>query len=947
MPKKENGNLNNEEIKEQEISEEAITKEAQQEVEESSEEKEFEISEQTANAEVNEENGEDVQADVSDEVAENVIKFDQVEAYNLKDTESEVTNIEENINLKTIIEGPSGKEGKRWFVVIIREGWSKNGRYYPKEVLLESYKKFENAPVAVYGKSSDVGKKDFNHLNPADRKKMPGRSAMANTIGFLDEVTTRVTRNGLEVVGYFNVINEEWKTTLKNLWEFDKKDFIGLSIDASAIISHYPQIIDGQKGFVVEKIVYPNEVTVVDRPAAWGRFEDIAASEEENNLRGVKMNLRKLRKALASFLPTAETAETQLMVETALENLTLTGEVRDAVDQFIVLENYDSAALLINAFIKEDVKEEKVEVVKEEKETAFDVDKLVEQRTNEMMNAFKAEFEAKMKAETQKVFCSNLLESKLSQSKLNNKFKSMIKAKYQGSIFSEEDLDNDISELTEAVAHEFEQHPEFRQVIGDTRIVDSSSAVDKVEAMMAMAFGYEPEKDENLSESERKVYASVKPSLQKAYKIWTGDHDLTFRNEDIGGLNTLQESTRSNLSYSIANTMGRAMLQKYEQHPNFWRNLVKINPNVTNFKTQTRVILNGIGSVQPVSETDSNTSKYPNTGIPFEMAETYTVSGYGSMTQITREMIIDDDMGTLSILAGEIARQHDAKLHEFVFGLLTGARGNGSDGTVNSAELVSDGLSIFHAFHNNTGTEAFDHDALNNAITAMGNQYIYGQRAILGTALNDTTTTTVVLNSTGGGAANFSSGTAGLAANDYIQIGSEIMKIVTVDSATQLTVLRGQLGTTATTHTTVNSTSSAAAWVYQLVAPLNLMSFNLVYPWELRDNVFRVLKSANVSGLSVNDKNMFMDLAGSLITPVMVPRKYLLDPNNWYLFSKPAERAVVELAFLFNKQTPYLWTQNDPTVGNVFLMDNIRIKSLLEYGGCFLDPKSAYASIVA
>jgi hypothetical protein len=60
---------------------------------------------------------------------------------------------------------------------------------------------------------------------------------------------------------------------------------------------------------------------------------------------------------------------------------------------------------------------------------------------------------------------------------------------------------------------------------------------------------------------------------------------------------------------------------------------------------------------------------------------------------------------------------------------------------------------------------------------------------------------------------SITSGT-GFANNDYIQIDSEIMQITAGGGTTSLTVARGQLGTTATTHSSGAAVSDIHDWIY-------------------------------------------------------------------------------------------------------------------------------------
>ena len=63
----------------------------------------------------------------------------------------------------------SSKHGKMWKVVLIEEGMSKNGKYYPAEVLKKAASLLNGAKAFFY----EFKKGDYNHLPPAVQSKRP------------------------------------------------------------------------------------------------------------------------------------------------------------------------------------------------------------------------------------------------------------------------------------------------------------------------------------------------------------------------------------------------------------------------------------------------------------------------------------------------------------------------------------------------------------------------------------------------------------------------------------------------------------------------------------------------------------------------------------------------------------------------------------------------------
>jgi hypothetical protein len=71
------------------------------------------------------------------------------------------------------------------------------------------------------------------------------------------------------------------------------------------------------------------------------------------------------------------------------------------------------------------------------------------------------------------------------------------------------------------------------------------------------------------------------------------------------------------------------------------------------------------------------------------------------------------------------------------------------------------------------------------------------------------------------------------------------------------------------------------------------------------------------------------------------------DENNYYLSAKNSDVEGIEIGFLNGKEEPEILVQDQPTVGNVFVYDQIRYKLRHEYGGAVVDFRAFAGSIVS
>ena len=141
--------------------------------------------------------------------------------------------------------------------------------------------------------------------------------------------------------------------------------------------------------------------------------------------------------------------------------------------------------------------------------------------------------------------------------------------------------------------------------------------------------------------------------------------------------------TTGDLPYIMSNLSGKSAMIGFQETPASYPALVRVG-EATNFKTQTRAKLSEGDSLEEIPELGDY--QY---GERAEHYEQFSIATYGKIFAISRQALINDDLGLLT----GIPRQHGAaarrKINSLVLSVLTG----------NAA--MSDGDALFHANHNN------------------------------------------------------------------------------------------------------------------------------------------------------------------------------------------------------------------------------------------------------
>lgn len=164
----------------------------------------------------------------------------------------------------------------------------------------------------------------------------------------------------------------------------------------------------------------------------------------------------------------------------------------------------------------------------------------------------------------------------------------------------------------------------------------------------------------------------------------------------------------------LANVASKRLRDMYRQTVQTWRPLCR-RSDAPDFKERAIVALAGMPELKKVKEGGEYT--YASLG---ETAEKYSLATYGRIIAITRQTLINDDLGAfdrLPTMFGRAAAEHESDL---VWGVIL-ANAN-----------MADGVALFHANHGNLGTGA----ALGEAGVAAGEQAIGEQQDAAKRAMN-------------------------------------------------------------------------------------------------------------------------------------------------------------------------------------------------------------------
>ena len=148
--------------------------------------------------------------------------------------------------------------------------------------------------------------------------------------------------------------------------------------------------------------------------------------------------------------------------------------------------------------------------------------------------------------------------------------------------------------------------------------------------------------------------------------------------------------TTSDFSVLLENTMNKSLMAAYELEDDTWRRFCAVG-SVTDFRVHNRYRRGSFGTLDTVAEH----GEFKNKAAGDARKETITASTKGNLVAITRQAIINDDMGAFNSLAVEIGQMAGLSIEVDVYALLAENGGLGP--------AMNDGNPLFDATHANLG----------------------------------------------------------------------------------------------------------------------------------------------------------------------------------------------------------------------------------------------------
>jgi hypothetical protein len=204
--------------------------------------------------------------------------------------------------------------------------------------------------------------------------------------------------------------------------------------------------------------------------------------------------------------------------------------------------------------------------------------------------------------------------------------------------------------------------------------------------------------------------------------------DIIRESLELAGVNTrgmdpralagraMTSASTSDFPNLLAALVNKTLLGAYMEAPATWRPLVAVT-DATDFKTRYAIKLSGAPDLVGLNEN----GEYQTASLS-DSKESYAVTTKGRIIRLTRQMIINDDLGGFNRIAqmfGMAARRFE---NSTVYGLIT-ANAN-----------MSDGNALFSSAHNNTLTAA----ALSADSLAVGRAKMRRQTGMAGETLDVT-----------------------------------------------------------------------------------------------------------------------------------------------------------------------------------------------------------------
>lgn len=149
--------------------------------------------------------------------------------------------------------------------------------------------------------------------------------------------------------------------------------------------------------------------------------------------------------------------------------------------------------------------------------------------------------------------------------------------------------------------------------------------------------------------------------------------------------------TTSDFPVLLEGTVTNVLLAQYAIVPDTWREFCAIG-SVSDFRASSRLRRGTIGRLDKVLEH----GEFTNKAVPDGAAEEISADTFGNIVALTRQVIVNDDLGALTSIATDLGRAAKLSIEAGVYDLLALNSGLGP--------TMADGNPLFDVDHDNIGT---------------------------------------------------------------------------------------------------------------------------------------------------------------------------------------------------------------------------------------------------
>jgi hypothetical protein len=546
----------------------------------------------------------------------------------------------------TVTEGEAPKKpsGKKWGVLIIQEGLSKNRNNYGRKVLQEAAPMYEGARV---------------YLDHQEGERRFGRSTK-DVAGFLKDVqpvlmrqagAAEATEAAAPVFGLaatMVVTKPSVREELLDAWDEGKPDLFGLSHDVMA--ESVTVMAAGGAFYDVTRIESVKSVDLVTNPAAGGRVLRLVASAT------VPQTLSEDEQMLTKLIEAIKTSGNQPLIA-KLESLGANPtevQIMAIYQEAVKLAPAAAPAAPAPATTTAPATEA-VQPVSE----AVTLEALIEVRRDGLQSYLEAQLAGCSLPDPVKDFVRGEQAARIDG------------ARTLAALPTKESITGAIGRQVELYGRLAEAKVIVPAASQKGRIEVMEGRRDKVSKALDDFFGVKAdgftEGHDGTKVPKFRVVAAGQGvrSFKQLYVDITGDANVTGQKSEAVRLSESLDST--SFDQILGDSITRRMVAEYQQASQaMWRGTIADVVPVSDFRTQRRMRMGAYANLSSVSQG----APYPAMTSPTDEEATYAATKRGGTEEITIEMIANDDVGVIRRIPSKMARAAAQTLYEFVFDFL-------------------------------------------------------------------------------------------------------------------------------------------------------------------------------------------------------------------------------------------------------------------------------------